>query len=476
MSAPEYAASESDDSDAMLDDGLGLLLRDDEDDDASTDDDDDDDDDDDVDVDADEGDEDDDASVVAPEPSAEALREMRADNPFADEDLELLAEAKRQQGALDYTRPLLNKKRAKQYEYGVAAVRDAIDAPLYGPHDWIWVRGAASQVYDNDARAHQYILRATLPRSSDAVPRRGEQRIVTPPKSIDKVVFHRWMHKTTPRLQTTNVVATFHLGNSVPLPDLCRTLAGVFANPRCFAAVKLTCDTATHLIFPGGSVVTPGASPFEAAHTACLNCTEMLQRSRFMVEFSQFSVQNIASTASAGFEINLRALARAYPLNVQYEPTCFPGLRFRTHIGRIVVTVYKAGRCILVGATSRTEALVAWRWFHSYVLWQFEMHNGEAYTTEADYRRRTQVENSIVDSVCESLRDMTQAHVATLLARISPDGSHAPSAEQMRALYDRPEVADEFYRGVALATNSVGYGNRPKLTLDDFLAEMSGAT
>jgi len=401
------------------------------------------------------------------EPSPEALRQMRRDNPFADEDLELLRAAQSMNGTLDYSKPLLNDKRDNEHEYGVAAVRDVIEAPLYAPDDWMWRRGAASLVYDQDAQAHQRILQHTLPRSSDFVPRRGEQRVISLPASLDKIYFHAWMHKTTPRLRTTNVVSTFHLGNSIQLPELCRALAGVYFNPRCFAAVKLTCDAATHLIFPGGSVVCPGAAPLETAYLAGLNCTEMLQRSRFPVEFSQFCITNVASTAVVGFDIDLRALARAYPLNVLYEPDLFPGLRFRSYMGSIVVTMFKNGRCNLVGATSRADALVFWRWFHSCVLWQFEMHNGEMYTSEADYRRRTQVENSIVDSVCESLRDMTQAHVAKLMKN-APD----TTPEQLKALYNRPDVADEFYNGVVHATNAIGHGDKPPLTLDDFLAHM----
>ena len=398
---------------------------------------------------------------------SDALRDMRHDNPFADEDMQLLRAARAAAGSIDYKQPLLHKSKNAQHKYGMATMRDVIRAPRYEPDDWIWTRGAASLVYDEDARAHQRILQRTLPLSSDKVPRRGEQRVVVPPASLDKIHFHKWMHSTTPPLRPTNVVSTFHLGNSVQLPELCRALAGAYFNPLCFAAVKLTCDTATHLIFPGGSVVCPGAAPIEAAYLAGLNCTEILQRARFVVEFSQFCITNIASTAFAGFEIDLRALARAYPLNVLYDTDCFPGLRFRSYMGSIVVTVFKNGRCNVVGATSRADSLVFWRWLHSCVLWQFEMHNGEMYTTEADYRRRTQVENSIVDSMCESLRDMTQAHVAKLIKN-APDAT----PEQIKTLYQRRDVADEYFRGVVRATDAVGYGDKPPLTLDDFLEQM----
>jgi len=391
--------------------------------------------------------------------------ELRRDNPFIDEDLQLLESARANIGATNYRQPLKRAANERRYNFGIRTVLDVIRAPLYAPDDWIWQRGAARQVCDEDARAHQLILRQTLPRTSDRVPRRGDQRVVVPPRSLADVRFQRWMHQTTPRLWTTNVVSTFHLGNGIQLPELCRALAGVYANPRCFAAVKLTCDTATHLIFPGGSVVCPGASPLESARLACLNCTELLQRARFMVEFSHFTIQNVVSTAVAGFEINLRALARAYPLNAHYNPDCFPGLTFRTHTSQLVITVFKTGCCIIAGVTSRTDSLVAWRWFHSYILWQFEMHNGEAYTTEADYRRKTRSENSIVDSVCESLRDMTQAHVAKLLAQ---DNQLA----ELHSLYHRPEIADEYYLGVRRVTETIGAG-KPVLTLDDFLAGLN---
>jgi len=308
------------------------------------------------------------------------------------------------------------KRSRRQLNYGLTSLVDRIKEPLYDKDQWIWDRNAALTVTNEDARSHQIILARMNDESFAVPPRRGMQRRQRPPSSVAEARFDQWMCLTTPRLYTTNVIATFHLGHQVNLFSIVSKLGGVCFNPRCFAAAKLRCVRATHLIFSGGAVVCAGANSPQMANIACVECALLLNRVGVMSEMCNFSLQNVVSTADAGFEVDLFELSHAYPVNAHYDPHCFPGLMFRLTKGRLVFIVFKSGKCIIAGMSSRTDSLVAWRWFHSWVLWEFEMRSDARQEDEADYRRRRRREQSIIQPMCESLRDLTVAHATHALA------------------------------------------------------------
>lgn len=293
--------------------------------------------------------------------------------------------------------------------FGINAVLDRIDEPLYGEHDWIWNRDAAHTVTDEDARARQQILALTNMQTRALPPPRGTRKKYMIPLSLNNVRYECWMLLTTPKLYTTNVVSTFNLGVPVHLFYIINRMPGICFNPRCFAAAKLRCSKGTHLIFSGGSVVCAGANSVPMSRIACVECAYLLTRVQVMAEVSRFTVQNVVSTADAGFPIDLFELAIAYPINAHFDPECFPGLMFRLTTSQLVIIVFKSGKCIITGVDSRSKSLRAWRWFHSRVLWEFEMKSDVAHESEGDYRRRWRQKSSMIQSMCESVRDITTA-------------------------------------------------------------------
>jgi hypothetical protein len=200
------------------------------------------------------------------------------------------------------------------------------------------------------------------------------------------------------------------------------------------------------------------------ARIACIELTTILNRVGIMAEVRDFAIQNVVSTAAAGFEVDLFELAQQYPINAHYDPDCFPGLTFRLTKGQLVFIVFKSGKCIITGVASRIDSLLAWRWFHSCVLWEFEMQRAAKHEDEADYRRRRRRESSIIKPMCESVRDLTVAHISRLLSK--------PDAPQMvRQIYEaataQQDVALSHFDEIVALGKRIG----PEQTIDDWLAQ-----
>lgn len=364
--------------------------------------------------------------------------------------------------------PKKKKRRARNaVNFGIKTVLDRIDAPLYAEDDWLWNRDAAHTVADEDARTQQAILKLTTTYSRTVPPVRGARNKYVPPVALTHVRFERWMLQTTPKLYTTNVVSTFHLGGPVHLFYIVNRLLGVCFNPRCFAAAKLRCSKGTHLIFSGGSVVCAGANSVQMSRIACIDCTTLLTRIGIQAEVSKFTVQNVVSTADAGFQVDLFALAIAYPINAHHDPDCFPGLMFRLSTSQLVFIVFKSGKCIITGVSSRSQSLVAWRWFHSRILWEFEMKATVAHESEADYRRRWRQQSSMVQSMCESVRDITTARIASLL-----DGE-AEHADKLRDIYGTQSHYDDMLTMAERVGHAYEHEQSQVLDLEEWLDKSS---
>lgn len=341
-------------------------------------------------------------------------------------DLKILEHVKRSLPKYDGTQLLvpIKKRKTLNSRYNIAAPLDRIRGPLYSPTDWIYKRGAASLAYDENARARQIILELVIENSPSIPPPRGTRRIVVLPHSLTDVRFEQWMMDTTPEIYGINTVTTFHFGTPVSLHRISQRLLGTAYSPLSFSALKMRDRLATYMIFLSGRVVCAGANNRLASFIACQTLVQLLKRCDMMVECLNFSEQNDVSTASAGFNINLIELARAYPIHVYYEPRCFPGAMMRFMSSQLVFIIFtgkqtdttnSGGKCIITGVSSRLDALVAWRWVHSYILWHFELKTEKFYYNEADYSRKERQRDSVIDSVCQSICEVTQACVANII-------------------------------------------------------------
>lgn len=330
---------------------------------------------------------------------------------------------------------------------------------LFGADEWIWQsRDAAAAIIDEDVQAQQHMLTLTLPHSAVLAPPRGQRRVCAVVSRIDDMRLERWMLVHAPALFTTNVVATANFGVSINALALVNRISGASFNPHCFAAVKLRLHGSTHLIFSEGMVVCTGSLSADNARVACVETAQLLMRAGVLTRYLNFEVRNVVSTTNTGFDVDLAAIAHTYPINAHYIPDCFPGLTFRIAQSRMVLTVFKSGCCILTGVKSRREAMLAWTWFYCRILWQFQIDGATQQMSDVEFGRRARQDDSTVQLVCESVRDVTQSLLASAIAA-------------QREQLDTP--ADEYYAALRSMARRLGPvpTAQPKLSLEDWLAQ-----
>ena len=355
----------------------------------------------------------------------------------------------------------VSRKRAREARPLAPVARHAA-ARLFAADEWLWeTREAADAVIDEDLQAQQHML-TLVPAHvlvGGVAPVRGQRRVVQMASSVADMRLERWMLAHTTPLFTTNIVATADFGVSINALTLVNRISGASFNPRCFAAVKVRVHDSTHLIFSEGMVVCTGSKSTENARIACIDTAHMLVRVGVQAQFLRFEVRNVVSTSNTGFDVDLAAIANTYPINAHYMPDCFPGLMFRVAQARMVLIVFKSGCCILTGVKSRRDALVAWTWFYCNILWHFQAA-GATQMSDVEYGRRARQDDSTVELVCESVRDVTQSLVASAIARERP-------------ALDTP--ADHYFAALREMTRQLGpvptqTQQRAKLDLESWLA------
>jgi len=81
-----------------------------------------------------------------------------------------------------------------------------------------------------------------------------------------------------------------------------------------------------------------------------------------------FRIQNVVATATFNGNVDLHAIARAFP-EAEYRPAVFPGLAFRLKTPKTCTLIFKSGKMVCTGAKSerqvRTAILKVTRELHS---------------------------------------------------------------------------------------------------------------
>lgn len=344
--------------------------------------------------------------------------------------------------------------------FGMKTVLDQITEPIFGPHDWISDRRAADAMVDGLAdevgAAHQAILQRLVPHSAARCPPRGTQVREPVPGSVEEMRFKRWQLLTTPPMYTTNVVGTMYIGCPINVVRLVERGGGTCFKPRCFASVMWRSERASHLLFSDGKAVCVGANSVLQARIACEDLVMLLKRCQLPATNGNFRVENVVSSMHAGFPVDIEAIAKAYPLNAEYTRSKFPGMVFRISNDKkkLVFIVFKTGNCINTGMNSRLDALIAWRWFHSNVLWHFEERVGlgrqlmrGARAAEAAAAADIDAAEAHVEQVCRAVQELSAEHSGKLCARYSngeqlPDDGRAYDLvldQLAERLHKRPE-------------------------------------
>lgn len=247
---------------------------------------------------------------------------------------------------------------------------------------------------------------------------------VVVPTRIDWRAMSRDFIMSAPHTRIANVVATFSLDNAQLDPaEIAARLPGMAVDPRKFAAGTLCIDdSAKMLVFASGRVVCAGAPSIADAHTASLDLVRLLLELGYLVRFVDFAVVNIVSYSSAGFSIDVRAVARACLADTQYDAEVFSGATFRFHDPPIVIIVFVSGSVIITSARDEREARACWAWFYVHVLERFRLD--ERPLTSAAYRRETLQH---VDTA-RAIRDIAR--------RAARSTSVAPVTDNIDALFD----------------------------------------
>jgi len=69
------------------------------------------------------------------------------------------------------------------------------------------------------------------------------------------------------------------------------------------------------------------------------------------------SIENVVASGSLGIEINLEVVAHELSEVVDYDPEKHAGAYFRLNDSAPLITVYRTGKYIITGATSKEESL-----------------------------------------------------------------------------------------------------------------------
>lgn len=159
-----------------------------------------------------------------------------------------------------------------------------------------------------------------------------------------------------------NVVSTAFFGENLDLPFLARRAINIEYNPRKFTAaiMRLRNPKTTVLIFNNGKIVCTGGNSIEVNKRGARIAARRIQKlyatlsverkKKKKIRFCNYKVQNIVGSFSVGFKIDLIAFDRAKGRNSFYEPTIFPGLKFRPFSSeRTTVLIFVSGKIVITG-------------------------------------------------------------------------------------------------------------------------------
>ena len=171
--------------------------------------------------------------------------------------------------------------------------------------------------------------------------------------------------QATPVPHLQNVVVTFHIGvDKIDLRHLASTVPWVEYDPRKFAAatMRLARPRSTCLLFGSGRGVCTGAKTEKEARLAAYSYVCLLRRLGIMCNFRSFRVQNIVCAVHCNFKLDLLGILNGAKGACGYEPELFPGLMYRTDVGKytMVFLLFKSGKCVITGGRSQRDIVTHW--------------------------------------------------------------------------------------------------------------------
>ena len=116
----------------------------------------------------------------------------------------------------------------------------------------------------------------------------------------------------------------------------------------------------TALAFTSGKFVVTGARSEEESLLASRKYIAMLNRlGDERLSFINFNIQNIVSSVDFGKPLKLHEIVES-TASCSWEQRKFPGLVMRDTQSKLVVLVFRSGRCVITGSKSRRQLLREW--------------------------------------------------------------------------------------------------------------------
>ena len=112
--------------------------------------------------------------------------------------------------------------------------------------------------------------------------------------------------------------------------------------------------------FSSGKFVITGARSENQALLSARKYIGLLNRLGERLSFLQFSIQNIVSSVDIGKPLLLAKIMEENTSECSYENRKFPGLVLRDAQSKLVVLVFRSGRCVITGAKSKRQLLAEW--------------------------------------------------------------------------------------------------------------------
>jgi transcription initiation factor TFIID TATA-box-binding protein len=160
---------------------------------------------------------------------------------------------------------------------------------------------------------------------------------------------------TAPVVQ--NIVCTCNLGTMVFLPLVVSKLPYAEYNPKRFSActVRFRSPRSTALLFGSGKVVCTGTRSAMAARLALWQLVMLLQNKVGLdVGIYNLQIQNMVSSCSLGYSLDLHKFWRRHRAASSYEPSLFPGLIYRPPgLGKLVCLLFLSGRMVITGGKNK---------------------------------------------------------------------------------------------------------------------------
>ena len=167
-----------------------------------------------------------------------------------------------------------------------------------------------------------------------------------------------------PEPHISNVVATFTCGEKrLDLLRFAQMYSFEFQPSRfaaCAIRIKNKHSRSTALAFSSGKFVVTGCRSESESLLASRKYICLLNRLGERLSFTGFRVQNIVSSVDLGRPLLLHKLVEKYTDQCSWENRKFPGAILRDPSSKLVVLIFRSGKCVITGAKSKRQLVSEW--------------------------------------------------------------------------------------------------------------------